>query len=120
MSLLDDIHTKLTTESVIDGSSWTGFKSYLPDSPDQAIAILETGGEEPDIDYTFPDFQIMVRGQKFEYDVAKAKMDAVYTALHNATVSGYIYIFAKAPSFPIGYDENERPILSINFKTMKT
>jgi hypothetical protein len=120
MALLDDILTKLQTDNVVDVSSgFTGYKSYLPNEPDQAVAILETGGREPDKDFAFPTFQVLVRAGPFAYDVARAEMDEVFQSLHNATISGYVYVFAISDPTPVGYDQLNRPVLSLPLKAMK-
>ena len=130
MSLLDDIATKLDDAGVGDiaatgGSStgWTIYKSYQSASPDKAITINELPGDQRDqtegTEYEFPGFQVTVRGPELEYDTARTKMDEVITALNNATISGFVYIFADASPIPLGFDEDQRPVIAINFSTMK-
>jgi hypothetical protein len=126
MALLDDIGDKLVADAVADGATgWTLYKSYQPDSPDKSVTVLETGGPEPDqtpgVAHTFPTFQVRVRDSTFEYAAARAKMDEVFNSLNDATVSGYVYIFAAdSGPLPLRYDAaDERPELVWNFKTMK-
>jgi hypothetical protein len=126
MSLLDDIGDKLIADGVAGGvTGWTLYKSYQPDSPDKAVTILETGGPDPDqtpgIAHTFPTFQMRVRDSTFEYEAARTKIQEVFDSLNNATITGYVYVFAK-DSGPIllRYDAaDERPELVWNFRTMK-
>jgi len=123
--ILDDIGTALESASVVGGATgWTLYKSYMPDSPDTSIAIFETGGGEPDQTqgdaYDMPTFQVRARGDAFGYSDLRTKMQAVFTALNNATVSGYVFIFADSSGpIPMGYDKNNRPELAWNFSTMK-
>lgn len=124
MALLDDVLSTLVTAGVVDDSSWYGFKSYMPPTPDQSIAVFETPGEDPDQSdgtaYDLPGFQVRIRGEKFEYDVARTKAEAVFSALNNATISGYVYVFAATSApLPMGYDKSDRPELSWNFRCMK-
>lgn len=130
MSLLDDIATKLDDAGVGDiaatggaSTGWTIYKSYQPNAPDQVITINELPGSLRDqtegTEYEFPGFQIVVRGAELEYDVARIKMDEVIAELNNVAISGFVYIFADASPIPLGYDENQRPIIVLNFSTMK-
>jgi len=125
MSILDDIGTALDAASVTGGvTGWTLYKSYLPDSPDLAIAVFETGGPTPDQTqgdkFDEPSFQVRGRGEAFGYDALRTKMQEVFDALNDATVSGYTFIFADSSGpIPMGYDKNDRPELSWNFSTMK-
>jgi len=125
MALLDDIGSALTTAGLVGGATgWTLYKSYFPDKPDQVVGLFETGGDDPDLTegtkYDMPSFQVRVRGQEFEYDTARTKIEAVFSTLHDATVSGYIFVFAvNSGPIPLGYDKNNRPDLSWNFQTMK-
>ena len=126
MSILDDIGAQLTSDDVVGGvTGWTLFKSYQPKSPDKTITIYETGGPEPDqtpgTGYDFPTFQVRGRGAEFGYEALRSKMQDVFNSINNATISGYVYIFAvDSGPIPLGYDkEDNRPQLTWNFKTMK-
>jgi len=126
MSILDDIGTQLTTDGVVGGASgWTLAKSYQPATPDKMITIYETGGKEPDqtpgTTHDFPTFQIRGRGVEFGYAALRTQMQAVFDSLNNATISGYVYIYA-IDSGPIAlrFDTAEnRPEMVWNFRTMK-
>ena len=126
MDLLDDIGNKLIADGLVDGDSgWKLYKSYIPPSPAQAVAIFEMPGPEPDqtqgIAYEFPGFQIYVRGEEFEYNIARKKIKEIYNSLNNADIPGYTYIYAS-DSGPLleGYDkESNRPVLFWSFNTMK-
>jgi len=121
MSLLDDIGSYLTTNSIVGGATgWTLRKSVITPAPDQTVAILETSS--PNIQqFSTPtgelNFQVLIRGAKHEYDTARTKAEGIFSSLNQATISGYVYVFAltSAP-IPLGYDNNLRPMLSWNFK----
>ena len=125
MALLDDIGTELTTAGVVGGATgWTLAKAFEPPTPDQVVTLYETGGGLPDqtdgTKYDLPTFQVRVRGDEFGYEDARTKMGDVFDALNDATISGYVFVFA-AQSGPIslGHDGATRPLLTLNFVTMK-
>jgi len=126
MSILDDIGAELTSDGVVGGvTDWVLAKSYMPPTPDNVIALFETGGDAPDqtpgTKYEYPTFQVRVRGSKFGYEAARIKIQEVFDSLNDSTISGYIYVFPlQSGPIPLGYDrEDNRPELSWNFATMK-
>jgi len=125
MSLIDDVGSKLVSDSVVGGATgWTLYKSIMKDSPDKAIAVFDTGGGSPDQTqgdaYDPLTFQVMIRGEAYGYSAAKTKADAVFTSLNNATVSGYAYMFASHSGvLSLQPDKNNRTQLVINFECMK-
>ena len=99
------------------------FVGYLPDTPDSCIAVLETGGTEPDAYLPFrePTFQVLIRNTTFEE--GQTKLASVRSTLHqlnNITlVTGgfyFYYILAIAEGGHIGRDDVGRDMFSINFK----
>jgi hypothetical protein len=127
MSILDDIATHLETGSptIVGGSTgWTLFKGLMPDSPDQAVALYETGGPPPGQEkggtrLSEPTFQVRVRAGAHDYSAARTKIQEVFAELDDATISGYIFVFPlNAGPLPLGQDTNERPHLTWNFRTM--
>lgn len=126
MDLLDDIGQKLIDDGLVNGDTgWKLYKSYLPPSPSQAVAIYEMPGPEPDqtpgTAYEFPAFQVFVRGNEFEYDVARTKIKEIFNSLNNADISGYTYIYASdsGPLLDLYDKESNRPVLFWSFRTMK-
>lgn len=125
MPLLDDIKTHLDADGTIVTDV---FLSFMPDDPDQVIAVFEVGGDTPDAtegtQYDLIQFQIIVRGpirqETSSYDTARAKAAQVFTSLHDATITGYVYIQAlHGGVIPIGEDANNRAEVSINFEALK-
>lgn len=118
-----------------DFAATTGWSIHLTDmpdddnTPDTCILVLDTGGDAPDPDSSKnignPTFQVLVRGTKMGYqdtwDKAKEILDGLH-GKHNETWNNtrYIHIFAKSDILPLGYDENRRPMFSINFSVMRT
>lgn len=128
MALLDDIATRLQTDGIgtIGASSgWAIFKAALPDGPDTAVALFETGGDAPEERYALdrPTFQVRVRGDAWGYSAARTKMQDIFAALHaqEANVgSDYVYIYAvQSGPIQMGHDESDRPHLSLNFRVVK-
>jgi len=126
MPLLDDIKTHLDADATI---GTTVFLSFMPDTPDNAIAVFESNGDTPDASegtkYDIIQFQILVRGpernETSSYDMARAKAAQVFTSLHNATIAGYVYVQAlNAGVIPIGEDAKNRAEVSINFECLKS
>jgi hypothetical protein len=119
MAMIDDIATHLQTQGV--GTIGTDlFKSYLPDITGTAVAVLDTGGLEPDtyLPTHEPTFQVFVRSDT--YSVGKAKLAAIRSALHqqkNLTVgSTYFYfILANSEGGHLGLNERGQNEFSMNF-----
>ena len=126
MSLLTDIRNHLITNSIVEGvTGWTCYISYLPPDPDQAITIMDLGSEEPDntenTKYDMTMARILIRAPKLEYDTAQTQFESIFDTLHDATISGYIFVYAlNATPIVIGYDQNERPVISLEIKAFKT
>ena len=101
------------------------FKSYLPESPDNCIAVIETGGNEPDhyIPTKKPTFQVMIRNTS--YTTGRTALDNIrsaFEALVNSTVANgstyFYYILANAEGGHLGRDEAGRDLFSINFRCL--
>jgi hypothetical protein len=130
--LLDEIAQILST----GGTTADGYeihKSYLPEQPDKAVCIYETGGQGPIRAMRSspgqpvaeqPRIQIVVRASAFDYATARLKINDVYKLLEGfggQTVSGvrYLWIGAVQSPFPFRRDENSRPLLAVNFDVVK-
>lgn len=103
-------------------SASTLFRGYLPESPDAAIAVLDTGGVAGDhyVPTKNPTFQVMIRS--VDYDTGRAKLDAVITALDQKKMQTlvpngtfFMSIYALTPGGHLGRDENDRDLFSVNF-----
>jgi hypothetical protein len=119
--MLDDIARYLQDNSV--GTVGTNiFKSYVPKTPDNLVAVIDTGGPEqdPDIPHEFATFQVFVRNSN--YQLGRAKVDAVMDALHitrNRTIGThyYYYILAVSRGGHIGRNpDNGLEEFTINFR----
>jgi hypothetical protein len=113
-------------------TGWSIYISQMPDddrTPDTCIAVLDSGGSAPDPDpekdIGNPTVQILIRGSRMGYQAAWDKARAIFAGLHgraNETWndSRYIQIFASSDIISLGYDERQRPLLSLNFAVMRT
>lgn len=124
--LLDDIGARLVAQNVAGGATgWNLAKSFIPETPDQVVSIMETGGQVPNQFETsaggIVTFQVQVRGAEFEYDVARTKMAAAFTALNQANIAGYVFVYAlQSAPLSLGIDQNNRPELALNFEARIT
>ena len=121
-----DIKDILVNDSV--GTFGTNlFISKEPSSPDACVTIYDTGGPEPQAGYVYdyPTIQVRIRGAKMGYEAAFTKAQAVRTSLHglhNETWNStrYIGIWCQGDIMALGYDENHRPLLVVNFRIHRT
>ena len=103
------------------------FISEMPDEPDQCVCIYDTGGEPAEVNYIYekPTIQIRVRGAKGAYlathELAQSIRDTL-NGLNNETWNGarYVGIWAMGDVLFINYDDNHRPIFTINFRIHRT
>ena len=119
--VIDDVASYLATNSV--GTVCTDlFKGYLPESPNACVAVLDTGGSQPnpDIPTKEPTFQVMIRSTN--YTLGRSKLDTIRSLLHRQAnvelVSGQTYfyfILAISEGGHLGRDDNGRDLFSINF-----
>lgn len=107
------------------------FLGQLPESPDAAVSLIETGGTEPDDTWAgdnpaieMPRVQITVRGAEDTYGTTRTTMDTVYKSLckiKNQTLSGTLWLRCSpidSPAF-LMRDETNRPIFVSNFQVWK-
>jgi len=125
MALLDDMRDHLITNSIVEGATgWQCLIGRITDNQDQQVALFETGGETPDesqetrVDEVT--FQVRVRAAEFAYNAARSKIQDVFDTLQDATISGYVFVFAiQAGPLNMGYDNNNRPELVQNYRALK-
>lgn len=94
----------------------------FPVSPDESIVINQSGGRSPypHLAINFPSVQIMVRGRKSGYVVARHQMGEVCdillgigpTLLNSDT---YQSCNQMGDVISLGQDDNSRPVFSANF-----
>jgi hypothetical protein len=99
-------------------------KVQPPIVADRAICLYDTPGEAPEekwlIDY--PSFQVRVRGQPNDYPTVRAKVQAIFNALHAQEMNigtAYVFVYAKnSGPLSLGNDERRRVALVQNYRVM--
>ena len=112
--------------SLTPTADWSMHISKLPNKPDKAIAIFDSGGAEtanPKWLLDYRTFQVMVRGGANDYVEAFNKTAEVKDALLGLpaqTVEGDRWdgVTLIGDITFVGRDENDRPMLSVNFRVI--
>ena len=121
MIFIEQVATYLQAQGIGTIAS-TIFIGNMPDTPDNCIAVINTGGVAPShyIPDHRPTFQILIRNT--DYEAGELKLNAIRTALHqymnDELVAGQTYtyyIFLNAEGGHIGKDVNGRDEWSVNF-----
>lgn len=118
--LIEDMKDKIILAGLVT-PPWEIFLSKMPPDPDRVIALYETAGQMPFTSSDYPLLAFQVRTRATDYPTARDKMSSILLALHNASISGYVYILAtqSGPVF-LGEDaQANRPEFSLNFRVMK-
>lgn len=134
MALLDELRTFLISQSVgASGSEadWTVHLGQSPATPNRCLIIRETGGFQDELHesnpVTKPTFQIEARGNTYDYQATRAKLEAAQTAFlavrtGTTGLSGRTYVTIVPQSQPIGLgpDANNRPRIVQNFLALRS
>lgn len=113
MALTAEVASLLTTVSNV-------YLGNLPDSPDNAIAIIPTGGFARDLHFgndsilREPTFQIIVRNAS--YATGEALCETILGLLSGKTTTNIKVIQQMSDIISLGRDQNNRPNWSINFR----
>lgn len=146
MGVAEDVKAALVAANVVPAGTvadWACFVGMLPDSdpadrsggpivPDRAVCIYETEGQpaEEGFRMVYPTLQIRVRGAPDGYAEARAKLNAIFLALHaqEAAISMassppsvlfvYFYCMNSGP-IPLGPDQRRRPHMAFNFRSAR-
>jgi len=126
--LLDDIDDLLTT----GGVATTIYRGFMADRPNDAVAIIETGGLPPikgmadgPGEALFERATVQITRRSTSYDTARDSMHTIYTLLDGVTQrtinsTRYSMIAALQSPFGLGRDESGRTMLGCNFTCWKT
>ncbi len=103
------------------------FIAEMPDKPDNAVCIFDTGGYNPEANYVYqrPTIQVRVRGAKGAYTAAHEQIQAIRDELHaltDTTINGarYVGIWQEGDIISAGPDDNKRPNVTVNFRIHRT
>ncbi|MDE2099061.1 MAG: hypothetical protein KGL39_17540 [Patescibacteria group bacterium] len=124
MALLDDVADYLQQQAI--GTRGTDlFVARMPDEPDAAVVLIDTGGGEPSLvdNIDTPSWQVRVRAGT--YPDAAAKAYAINNLLHGVAemdlgavgaTSRFHLIWAIQSPVSLGQDEKQRHEFSQNFR----
>lgn len=103
------------------------YYAEMPDSPDACVCIYDSGGMPPDPHQTYerPTVQVRIRGTKNGYDAAHLRGQAIRDLLNGSyeetwNAARYIGIWATTDVMFIYFDDNSRPVFSVNFRIHRT
>lgn len=121
--MLEDLADYMASQGVgiIEGGDASLFEDFMPDKPDNAVMIKDTGGSKPDVYLPTrePTFQVLVRNK--DYSAGKAVAESIRTLLHrsaNLTCGSthFYFIALTAEGGHIGRDDEGREVFSLNFQ----
>jgi hypothetical protein len=127
--LLDDIGTLLQAAGV-GQLGVTLFKSFMPASPDTAVALIEYGGLAPErhmaalpgrMTLEQPSIQLLSRST--DYVIARDKAELAFRALdgYSGTLGGRRYwVAANQSPYYLHRDANDRAWIAFNALVKKT
>lgn len=127
--LLDDLADYLSSAGVTAAI----YGGFMPEAPDAAVAIYETGGAGPvhgmapgpgQAKLEQPRVQVVVRGAQYDYAAARLVADQIWKLLDQLperTINGTRYCWGEAVQSPMGYarDEDRRAYVACNFDIVK-
>lgn len=128
MAILDEIATYLAIKNI--GTVDTDiFKGFMPDQPDNMVALFEYAGKPMELtmgtgDPTLERPGLQVRVRNTSYPTGRAKIEQVVDILHGLTeqvLGGKRYLLIRANQSPesIGLDANNRSEFVVNFSVLK-
>lgn len=130
MGLVEDIGTYLAAQSTLFVLGTKTFLNFMPDSPNRAQSIIETGGPAPEfvmgastkVAIEHPRIQMVCRSTSST--AARADMDRAWVILNgvaNQVLSGttYLRISAVQSPFLLERDAKGRPVFGCNFDVMR-
>lgn len=107
-------------------AGWVYAVGQMNDKPDQFVAVIDSGGEDPDpkLRIDRPTVQVLVRGNEQGYAAAwdmalsiKKRLLGIYAP--NPTLAPFPTLFSvimRGDIAFLGYGENNRPVFTLNFR----
>lgn len=125
--MADDVAEYLEDQAV--GTVGTSiFVGHMPDAPSDCIAVIQSGGESPEmagpISGQIERPRLIVRVRNTSYASGASKANDVLKALHTAgevSLSGHRYLFIRAVGSvnQLGRDHENRSLFSLDFVVTK-
>lgn len=106
------------------------FLAVMPETPDACVAVYENAGNRPEFTMGSapwavdrPLIQVICRGARSDYPTTRNTAEAIRALLGsvmNTTLSSVpiLRIEPQGSVVPMGEDENQRPMVSVNFECM--
>lgn len=106
------------------------FLAVMPESPDSCVAIYESVGSTPEFTMGAnpwaidrPVIQVICRAARGDYPTARNQAEnirALLGAITDVTISSIpiMRVQTQGSVNPMGEDENQRPLVSVNFECM--
>ena len=127
--ILEDIGDLLTS----GGVATTVYRGFLPDTPDEAVAVYEYPGQEPIRAMRSspgqpvaerPRVQVVCRAAAWEYDRSRQKANDAWRlmeGLGERTINGTRYLFVRTLQSPflLQRDEAQRVVIAFNAEVLK-
>lgn len=107
-------------------TGWAVSLALEPASPDNAVTVYDTGGQDPDtdeLDLKRPTFQIRVRSKSYLDAYAKQveiRNLLIFQQPIVAADSVFVGISMTSDILAIGRDESSRHILTANYQAIRT
>lgn len=123
--LAEYLETSVAATGLIFGTDL--FISREPSSPDAVVTLFDTVGAAPQagFKYDYPSIQARIRSPRQDFQTGYITAESIKDALHeltNVTINStrYIGIWAEGDIHQLGWDDNDRPIFTINFRIHRT
>lgn len=119
------IDEEIVTSKLEAGTGWVCLIGGLTDHLDAPqVSLQTTGGLPPYQAHNYaaaarPGLQVLVRGHPNTAADTEAKAWEVWEALHQAEVTPFLLITGVNNPIWLGPDDQNRPMWSINFNTIK-
>jgi len=104
-------------------SGWAIYVSKEPKSPDTVVTLYDYSGADPSPKFLRdnPNVQVRVRGAKEAYKAGWTKAQAVKDALlglpgQTINATKYVGVWMQSDINFINYDDNNRPLFTLNFR----
>lgn len=120
--IIKDILEAANVGDFADGSAFSLWIAALPDKPDEAIAIYDSGGETPNPKWAldYPSVQVRLRGKENGYPALYDKVVAVRDALlgfpgDDLDDGRLVSVRMIGGAAFLGRDEKKRPSFTLNW-----
>ncbi len=95
----------------------------FPDTPDDAVVLLELKGWPPGLTDSVEPRRVQVRTRAVHYEDARDKAETVYGLLHGVAETvlfgaRFLLITALAPPYALGRDRIQRHMFALDFRVL--